>query len=289
MKSKFFSIFIAFLVATSVFSQTSLDDYKYVIVPKKYDFLKEPDQYQLNSLTKFLFEKYGFIAVFEGSDYPEDLIRNRCLGLKSNVLKDSGLFKTKLSVELKDCNDKIVYTSRVGESSEKEYNVAYNLALRDAFESFGTLNYKYKPNEKTTSIQVASKTSEKKEVVEEIKQLKKEIQELKKEKETAVVEVEKTAVEKPIIKQPVAVKKVEKVEEHIIEGVSNILYAQEIENGFQLVDSSPKVIYRIKNTNLKNVFLVENSRAIIYKNGENWVIEYYAGNTLKQDILNIKF
>ena len=44
---------------SGAFSQTNLNNYKYVIVPKKYDFLKEEDQFRLNGLTKFLFEKYG--------------------------------------------------------------------------------------------------------------------------------------------------------------------------------------------------------------------------------------
>jgi hypothetical protein len=289
MKVKFFAFFVLCFIATSVFSQTNLNDYKYVVVPKKFDFLKEQDQYQLNSLTEFLFIKYGFETLFEGDDYPEDLINNRCLGLKSDVLKDSGLFKTKLNVELKDCNDKVVYTSEVGESREKEYKIAYNLALRDAFKSFETLNYKYQPNEKITSL-AKPNTLAKSDVADEIQELKQEIQNLKKEKEKVVVEVEKTAVETPDIKPlTVTVKEVKKVTEPVIEGESNILYAQEIESGFQLVDSSPKVVYRIKKTNLKDVFLVEDISAIIYKKADSWVIEFYVDNKLKQENLNIKF
>lgn len=276
MKTKFFSIFIACFIVTSVFSQSSLNEYKYVIVPKKFDFLKEQDQYQLNSLTQFLFNKYGFEALFEGDDYPQDLATNRCLALRSNVLKDSGMFKTKLKVELKDCNDKLVYTSDLGESREKEFNTAYNLALRDAFKSIESLNYKYEPNEKVMAL-TTPKAITKSEASKEIQELRQEIQNLKKE-----AEVEKMAAKD--IKD-----KAEAVEESIIEGGSNILYAQEIENGFQLVDSSPKVIYRIKKTNLNNVFLVENKGAVIYKNGEDWLVEYYVNNILKQDILNIKF
>ena len=276
MKTKFFSIFIACFIVTSVFSQSSLNEYKYVIVPKKFDFLKEQDQYQLNSLTQFLFNKYGFEALFEGDDYPQDLATNRCLALRSNVLKDSGMFKTKLKVELKDCNDKVVYNTEVGESREKDYKTAYNLALRDAFKSIESLNYKYEPNEKVMAL-TTPKAITKSEASKEIQELRQEIQNLKKE-----AEVEKMAAKD--IKD-----KAEAVEESIIEGGSNILYAQEIENGFQLVDSSPKVIYRIKKTNLNNVFLVENKGAVIYKNGEDWLVEYYVNNILKQDILNIKF
>ena len=84
-------------------AQSNLNDYKYVIVPNKFDFLKEADKYQLNSLTKFLFNKYGFTALLENENYPEDLAKNMCLGLRSDVISESGMFKTKLRVELKNC------------------------------------------------------------------------------------------------------------------------------------------------------------------------------------------
>ena len=67
------------------------------------------------------------------------------------------------------------------------------------------------------------------------------------------------------------------------------MYAQEIENGFQLVDSSPKVVYRIKSTGLSNTYIVEGKSAIVYKKGDDWVLEYYEGSVLKQDLLYIKF
>ncbi|PWH83412.1 hypothetical protein DIS18_02335 [Algibacter marinivivus] len=290
MKTKFFSIILTCFVISSVFSQSSINSYKYIIVPERFDFLKEKDQYQINSLTQFLFNKYGFEAVIQGSDYPEDLIGNRCLALNSDVTKESGVFKTKLKIELRDCNDKIVFTSKIGESREKEFKVAYNLAIRDAFRSIEALNYKYEPNENITSLNTTSKSQANAEVSEEIKQLKKEIQNLKKEKEV-VNEVTKPKVGTPKVAKPKAKTVVQsKVSETpVIQGVSNVLYAQAIGNGFQLVDSSPKVIYRIKHTNLKDVFLVEGNSAVIYKKGNDWVIEYYSGNTLEQETLNIKF
>lgn len=290
MKTKFFSIILSCFVISSVFSQSSINSYKYIIVPERFDFLKEKDQYQINSLTQFLFNKYGFEAVIQGSDYPEDLIGNRCLALNSDVTKESGVFKTKLKIELRDCNDKIVFTSKIGESREKEFKAAYNLAIRDAFRSIEALNYKYEPNENITSLNTTSKSQATAEVSEEIKQLKKEIQNLKKEKEI-VKEVTKPNVGTPKVAKPKAKTVVQgKVDETpAIQGVSNVLYAQAIDNGFQLVDSSPKVIYRIKHTNLKDVFLVEGNSAVIYKKGNDWVIEYYSGNTLEQETLNIKF
>lgn len=287
MKTKLFLTIITCFVVTSVFSQSNLNDYKYVIVPSQYSFLKSKDQYQLNSLTKFLFDKYGFKALMEGEDYPEDLAKNRCLALRSDVKKDNNLFKTKLTVMLKGCNDQILYTSKLGESREKDYKKAYNQALREAFSEFSAINYKYEPNENILAQANTTEAKTNNEVSQEIQKLKDEIQSLKKEKEK-VAEVKKETTEVSHVKQE-PLDEVKSIKEDVVSVVSNVLYAQEIENGFQLVDSSPKVVYKIKNTGLSNVFLVENKEAIIYKKDNDWILEYYSDNALKQDVLNIKF
>ncbi len=284
MKTKLFTILLAFFVVTSVFSQSSLNDYKYVIVPKKFDFLKQENQYRLNALTKFLFEKYGFTTVVEGEQYPDDLAGNVCMGLTSDVEKGKGMFKTKLSIVLKNCQGGVIYTSKVGESRIKEYDKAYTEALRNAFNSFEAIDYKYVPNGKNNVI-ASNKTETGSDVSEELQKLKEEIKSLKEKKKEAVQVKEENV--KEIVEVPV--KEVKTVQQEVIEGPSNILYAQEIANGFQLVDSSPKVVYRIKSTNLNNVFLVENKSAIIYKKGNDWVLEFYSNNVLKQEALHIKF
>ncbi len=288
MKTKFLSLFVICFLAISAFSQSNLNTYKYVIVPAKYDFLKEKDQYQLNSLTVFLFNKYGFEALVEGTNYPEDLIKNRCLALKSNLNKDSSMFKTKLIIELKNCNDQIVFTSATGESREKEYDKAYNQALRDAFNSIEALNYKYQPLANQTVAAVEQETKTDTGLTNEIEQLREEIQNLKKEKE--LVNTEKIEpVITPVAKEVVKETKVEKVETIAKDAASDVLYAQAIENGFQLVDSSPKVVYRIRKTSIVDVYLVEGKNATVYKRGADWILEYYENNVLKQDVLNIKF
>lgn len=66
-------IMIACLVLVNTLlgtAQESLNGYKYVVVPEKFDFLKSEDLYQINSLTKFLLNKEGFVAFLEG-ELPE--------------------------------------------------------------------------------------------------------------------------------------------------------------------------------------------------------------------------
>lgn len=281
MKTKYIAILIICIITTSVFSQSNLNNYKYVIVPNKFDFLKDKDQYQLNSLTQFLFNKYGFQALMEGDKYPEDLNKNRCLALKSDLVKDSGMFKTKVAIELKDCNDQVVYTSEMGESREKEYNKSYTQATRNAFESLKILNYKYEPSAAITSLSSSQGVVANNEVSKEIEILKQEIENLKKEKEVVV--------EKPEPKVEAVKEDLENTAITVKESTIGVLYAQAIENGFQLVDSTPKVVYRIKKTGVADVYLVENKSATLYKKGTDWVLEYYENNVLKQEVLNIKF
>lgn len=278
-------------------AQKDLNRYKYVIVPYNYDFLKEKDQYKLNTLTQFLFNKYGFNAIMEGEDYPDDLKFNRCTALKADVNKGSGMFKTKLTISLKDCNDRVVYTSDVGESREKEFKTAYNKAIREAFLSVEALNYKYEPSNEVETLpaSVAATTAAvKSEAAEEVQVLNQEGETLKNE-----AEVEGTKVVNNVAVPVVAIaagsevastaKEEKTLEEGVKEMFSGILYAQEIENGYQLVDSSPKVVYKLKNTELDKLFLVENKSAIVFKKGDDWVVKYFENNTWKEQTLNIKF
>ena len=143
MKKELIIVFALFLSVSSALAQTSLNGYKYVIVPKKYEFLKENDKFELNSLTKFLFKKAGFETLLKGDDYPEDLIKNPCLAVLVDLKDNSSMFTTKVTIDLTDCYNKVVYTAQEGKSKEKDYKKTYQEALRRSFASIEALNYKY--------------------------------------------------------------------------------------------------------------------------------------------------
>ncbi len=137
------SVLFAILFTAITYGQKTINDYKYVIVPEKYEFSKEKNQYQLNALTKFLLEKYGFSTVMKSAEKPRELQSNNCLALEADVQNNSGLFVTKLVLQLKDCYGNVVYATEEGRSREKEYKDAYHEALRDAFTSLEDLDYTY--------------------------------------------------------------------------------------------------------------------------------------------------
>ncbi len=244
-------LLIALFITTASFAQKSINNYKYVIVPSKFDFVKDKDKYQTSSLTKFLFNKYGFTAFLDDEDLPEEIIDNRCLALTGTVRDDSSMFTTKSLIELKDCYNKVVFTSKEGKSKEKEYKKAYHEAIRNAFTSVQALKYQYTPLQD----EVKTKTSEVPVVV------------------SATKVVESTPVEN--IQQPTNAKEV--------------LYAQPIANGFQLVNMKPEVVYQVLKTNVKDVFVIKDKNGILYKSGNFWFAEYYTTNGKEAKEYQIKF
>lgn len=69
----------------------------------------------------------------------------------------------------------------------------------------------------------------------------------------------------------------------------SVLYAQEIVNGFQLVNTKPEKVFIILKTKAKDIFIIKDKNGILYKNGNNWIAEYYAGAILVRKEYQIKF
>ena len=143
MKIKILPFLFLFFYISINYAQNNLNAYKYIIIPKKYDGFKEENKYQLNSLTKFLFEKYGFETLFEDKIYPDDLAKNTCLAVTANLNDNSKMFSTNIQVELIDCYNKVIFTSVEGKSKEKDYKRGYQEALRSSFISFEAQDYNF--------------------------------------------------------------------------------------------------------------------------------------------------
>lgn len=121
-------------------SAQELEEYQYVRVPEKFDFLDGENEHQLNALTAFLFEKFGFTALYK-EPTPEGV--EPCDLLYADVHNESGIFRSKLYVTLENCNNETVFTSKMGTSREKDFKTSFHEALRNAFESIDSLQHSF--------------------------------------------------------------------------------------------------------------------------------------------------
>jgi hypothetical protein len=216
--NKTFSISLFFIFSFSVlFAQKNINSYKYILVPKQFEFQKSADQYQLNSLAKFLFEKSGFTVLFTDENFPADLAANSCLGLKAKINNDSRMFSTKMNMVLTDCTNQVVFSTIDGKSKEKDYKTAYHEALRMAFVDIENLNYAYDvsntANEDNDKIEIEKLTVKEIMPVVEVKQA----MEVPKVKETPPM-----SISKKIDKKEAKEEKPETVKTYVVPVVNSI-------------------------------------------------------------------
>ncbi|NNE77563.1 MAG: hypothetical protein HKN31_10880 [Pricia sp.] len=315
MKQLFLASFL--MVSFIGMAQEQLNDYKYIIVPKKFEGFKRANQYQTSTLIKYLFSENGFSAVYE-DELPDELNNDRCLGLLANLIDDSSMFTTKTTLTLDNCRGDEVFSTEEGKSKEKDYKDAYAEALRNAFTSFQTVNYAYNGKaEISKPITVSFKNDVKK-----MDEVDKKASKPAKNKDSLVrqeatlenqsyedkrpissnfkkAETNRSMVEQEATQEVQSYKNTTPISSSInsseTKGVSKdgmgTLYAQELDNGYQLVDSTPKIRLKIFETSKTDFYLAEGDgkNGVVYQQNGKWIFEYYAADNLITEELQIKF
>ncbi|MFV8327473.1 hypothetical protein [Flavobacterium sp. ZS1P14] len=249
MKTRF--LLLVVLISSYCFSQ-SVNDYKAVLIPLKFDFTKTDNQYRLATLSKFNLNKAGFQAFYANETLSQEN-GDRCSSLYFDVVNEKSFLTTKLHVTFKDCNGKIIFKSDTGISKEKDYQLAYTEALNKAFVSIYALQYKYNGNSGLISNQGPSPVSQAAPVAVPIKE---------------VVTAQNAMVDS-----------------------SKMLYAQPTATGFQLIDSTPKVIMKVTATSRKDVFIATKGtlQGVLIAIGNQWFFEYYLNDKLISERVDVKF
>jgi len=135
--------FLIFSISSVGMAQSGLNDYNMAIIPAKFEFQKEDNQYRINSTIKAFLKQKGFEVYLSSDVLPEGFMDYNCNKLFVNVIEDNSMFKTALKVEFKDCKNNMLFATDFGESREKDYAKAYNEALLLTLKSFDKARYKY--------------------------------------------------------------------------------------------------------------------------------------------------
>ncbi|RZJ63386.1 MAG: hypothetical protein EOO45_21480 [Flavobacterium sp.] len=228
-------LFFLLIFSAGGFAQ-SLNSYKYVIVPERYGFQDNANQYNLNWLSKSMFEKYGFVVYYNNDILPADLASNRCLALFAD-LEDSGFMRTVLVIKLRDCQNNLVFTSGEGSSKIKDRNQGYPDALRKASKDLDKLNYQYSGKD---------------------------------------------------IRNTAANQQTSPVSSY---DNGEVLTAQAISNGYQLMDASSKVMLKMYRTSQPDSYTAQSDtkNGVVFKKGNDWIFEYYQNEKMVSEKLNIRF
>ncbi len=137
MKNKNKAIITGLLLCASMFlvkaQSADLTRYDFILVPMTYSFTGEPNQFQLNSLTRQLFKQEGFNTFMTEETLPIEFQQDGCKGLRVDVEKDYMIIKTSMAIKLIDCFGKVVYQTPRVDVREKDFRKAYQEGIRKAF------------------------------------------------------------------------------------------------------------------------------------------------------------
>lgn len=254
------SIMLFLIFVSYSFSQT-INDYKAVVIPMKYEFQKNENQYRLQTITKINLQKAGFQAFYNNEttllEFPD-----RCSLLYVDVKKENAFLISKLFIVFKDCYGAVVYQSALGKSKEKEFEASYVEALNLAFVSVHDLNYKYNGNTNFSP------------------------------KSGFFSQTVPVPAAVPVAAVPMVATSIPNKEPKTIELKStSLLYAQPTSYGYQLIDREPKVVMKVYKTSNPASYMAKKGEvqgALVSKDNQ-WFFEYYQNDSLISEKIEVKF
>lgn len=272
---------LCFFFLMNLSLQAQLDSYKYIVVPKKFDGFKYENQFRTSTQIKFLFSQNGYKAIYE-DQIPTDLAQDPCKAVRVLLIDDSSLLATKVRLGLQDCNGVVVYESEEGKSKSKEYEIAYREAINGAFHDLEELPYSYIPPEAVIKSLEAQK---------DVTPTQAESSDITDTKSSAAMEAvssDASAVN-PAMKEAAISGTAVQIETSAGE---EIWYAQATDNGYQLVDSTPKIRMKLVKTAQKDTFIAtvdDQAMGMVYKKDGQWWHEYFKDGKTEVRPLKLKF
>ncbi len=122
---------ISTLFLVTFFYGQQVSDYQYIDVPEKFSD-QDANKYGLNQLLQLKLKQKKFTIITESkANWPSELSQNPCRVLTAELLNTSNLFKNRIKIEFKDCENKTI-GSIDGKSSVKDFEPGMRDALEDA-------------------------------------------------------------------------------------------------------------------------------------------------------------
>ena len=109
---------LALLIA--LFSIISFAQKKLIIlISSKFDFQKEKNSYNINNMLKAILTSNNYEVYFDDAVLPIEIAQNRCNALTGVLVDNSNLFLTKVKLQIKDCQNNLLFETAEVKSREK--------------------------------------------------------------------------------------------------------------------------------------------------------------------------
>ena len=130
-----FSIFLVVLIK----SQT-VSDYKYIVIPSEFTDFKDSKSFGLTTIIEKSLGSKKYVVLSESkSEWPSEALQNPCGILSADLSDDSNMFKNRVILQFKDCNNKVLLSQKAN-SSIKDFEPGFQDAVKNAMVSVPVSN-----------------------------------------------------------------------------------------------------------------------------------------------------
>ncbi|REC48656.1 hypothetical protein [Chryseobacterium pennipullorum] len=124
------SVLMLMMGSSLIFGQ-KVSDYKYVLIPEKFETFKS-NSYGLEAHLTNALKAKNYVVLPSGIDqWPSEARDNSCNIVNAEVLNDKSLFTNKVILQFKDCHKKVILESK-GRSDIKDFEEGLGNALKQA-------------------------------------------------------------------------------------------------------------------------------------------------------------
>lgn len=121
---KFTLLFIC-LFSIQAFSQKPI-----ILISNKFEFQKQPNSYNINNMLKAILTSNNYQVYFDDEPLPVEVLQNRCEVFTGVLLNKRNMFTTKIKLQIKNCQNTILFETDEVKSNEKDIQNAYIETIR---------------------------------------------------------------------------------------------------------------------------------------------------------------
>lgn len=118
---KNFAILVLVLFSINLVAQQN----KVIIISNKYEFQKEKNTYNINSMLKAILVSNNYQVFFDDEELPFEIAQNKCNALTGVLIDNSNLLVRKIKFQIRDCQNNLLYETAEVKTREKDIQNAY--------------------------------------------------------------------------------------------------------------------------------------------------------------------
>lgn len=123
---KNFSILVLVFLSFTSFAQQN----KVIIISNKYEFQKEKNTYNINTMLKAILVSNSYQVFFDDEELPIEIAQNKCNALTGVLIDNSNLLVRKIKFQIRDCQNNLLFETAEVKTKEKDIQNAYIEAIK---------------------------------------------------------------------------------------------------------------------------------------------------------------